>query len=107
MKKVGQEKSLEEIRKAQAEIALQMSKTDLSRTDMLNIEKASRQLRELERMLTASLEKELLATLKTEVASLKALTEEMHQTSERLFSLISILRKIIAVADQVIEILAL
>jgi hypothetical protein len=107
MRNTGKDISLEEIRKAQAEIAVEMNDGSLNRSEQLSLEQASAHLRNLERLLVAEVEKELIAALKNETISLNALTEEMNRSSEKLFKLTDILRKIVKITGQVIDILEL
>lgn len=107
MTNTGKELSLDEIRKAQAEIAVEMGKSRLSKAGQLSLEQATIHLRNLERILVSSIEKEMIATLKKETMSLNALTAEMDQTSKRLFKLTEILRKVIKITGQLIDILEL
>jgi len=107
MKNQDKEYSLEQIRIAQAEIALEMGKAGLTKNEMLSLEKATLHLRNLERLLVATLEKNLIAALKEETKSLKTLSEEMADTSKRLFRLTNLLKEIVKITGRIIEILAL
>lgn len=107
MNNTGKELSLEEIRKAQFEIAAEMSKSDVPKITQVCLEKASMHLRNLERIFLASLEKELISSLKKETILLNAITEEMNRTTAQLFKVIAILRKVVKYTDQVIEIIEL
>lgn len=105
----GREKSkaLEEIRKAQAEIASEMASADLSPSCRTKLELATLQLRNLERALVDAAEKELLASLKRESLSLSELTKEMETKGKRLFRIAGTLQKIVKISGRVIEILDL
>jgi hypothetical protein len=107
MKNDDKEYSLEQIRSAQAEIALEMEKEELTKNEMLSLEKATLHLRNLERLLVATLEKTMIAALKEESKALKTLSEEMEETSKRLFKLTNFLREIVKITGRVIDILAL
>ena len=96
--------TLEEIRKAQSDIAAEMSKGELAPTDQLKLEKASLYLRNIERLLVVSSEKSLVKTLKNETGSLRKLTDEMELTSKRLSGITRILRKVVEIAGQIIKI---
>lgn len=101
------EVTLQEIRIAQVDIANEMGKGGLSKEALLSLEQATFHLRNLERLLVASVEKKLIASLKSETVALSALTEEMNRTSERLSKLTGILQKIIKITGQLIDILEL
>ncbi len=105
MKNRGIGLTLEEIRKAQLEIAQEMSKSELSLSSKLSLEQASVHLRNLERILVATIEKELIASLKKETILLNAIAEDMSRKSKRLFKVIDILRKVVKYSGQVINIL--
>ena len=105
MKNTGIELTLEEIRKAQLEIAQEMSTSEVSRNSKLSLEQASVHLRNLERILVATIEKDLIASLKKETILLNAIAEEMNRTSDRLFKVIDILRKVVKYSGQVIDVL--
>lgn len=107
MRNTGKELSLEEIRKGQAEIAFEMGKSGLTPNEQMSLEQASIHLRNLERILMASVEKELVADLKNETLALHALTEEMDQTSQRLSKLNKILGEVVRITGQLIDILVL
>jgi hypothetical protein len=107
MKNDEKEITLEQIRIAQAEIAVEMGKAGLTKTEMLSLEKATLHLRNLERLLVATLEKDLIAALKVETMALKTLSKEMSDTSKRLFRLTNLLREIVKITGRVIDILAL
>ena len=107
MKNQDREYSLEQIRIAQAEIALETGKAGLTKNEMLSLEKATLHLRNLERLLVAILEKNLIAALKEETKALKTLSEEMADNSRRLFRLTNLLREIVKITGRIIEILAL
>lgn len=103
MEKMDHTISLEEIRKAQLDIAAEMSKGGLTTAGQLDLEKASLHLRNMERLLVASFEKSLFTTLKKETDSLRKLTEEMKITSKRLTGLNKILRKVVKITGQLIN----
>jgi hypothetical protein len=105
MKNSDIELSLEEIRKAQIVIATEMAIKDLTQDEQLNLEKSTQHLRNIERLLVASIEKGLIDTLKQETTSLEALTEDINQTSKRLFKLAEILQKVVKITGQVIDLL--
>ena len=107
MKNSGKELTLEQIRSAQFEITTAMSQGDLTNGSRQELEKASILLRNLERALDATIGKELIASLKKETVMLNALTEEMSQTSERLLSIIAVLRNVVKYTGQVIDVLEL
>jgi len=107
MKNQDKEYSLEQIRIAQAEIALEMGNAGLTKNEMLSLEKATLHLRNLERLLVTTLEKNMIAALKEEAKALKTLSEEMEDTSKRLFRLTNFLREIVKITGRVIDILAL
>ena len=99
------ELTLEEIRQAQAEIAAEMSLEGLTRPRMIDLEQTSFHLRSLERLLVATMEKQLISELKRETLSLSALTEEMDRATKQLSSLTLILRKVVKMAGQIIDML--
>lgn len=99
------ELTLEEIRQAQAEIATEMSLEGLTRSRMANLEQTSFHLRNLERLLVATMEKQLISELKRETLSLSALTEEMDRATKQLSALTLILRKVVKMAGQIIDML--
>ena len=103
----GKEITLDEIRLAQAEIAVEMGKGGLDKQGMETLEQASLHLRNLERVLTSTLQKQLIASLKKECLSLNSLTEEMKAASDRLGRINDLLRKIVQTTGQVIDILEL
>jgi hypothetical protein len=105
MNNSDKELSLEEIRKAQVVIATEMANKDLTQDEQLNLEKSTQHLRNIERLLVASIEKGLIDALKQETTSLEALTEEINQTSKRLFKLAEILGKVVKITGQVIDVL--
>lgn len=105
MKNSGKEFTLEQIRSAQLEIATAMSQVGVSTENQLELEKASVHLRNLERALDASIGAELIATLKRETILLNVVTEEMSQTTERLLNIIAVLRKVVKLTGQVIDVL--
>lgn len=107
MEKIDPKISLEEIRKAQSDIADEMTKGGLSHEEQLNLEKASLHLRNMERQLVASNEKSLISTLKKETGSLRKLTEEMKITSKRLTGISRILRKVVKITGHLIDLLDL
>ena len=107
MRNTGRELSLEEIRKGQAEIAFEMGKSGLAPNEQVSLEQASIHLRNLERMLVASIGKELVADLKNETLALHALTEEINRTSQRLSKLSKILSDVVKITGQLIDILVL
>lgn len=100
MGKMDHKASLEEIRKAQSDIATEMQKGGLTPEGELNLEKASLHLRNMERLLAASYEKSLVNDLKKETVSLRILTDEMKKTSDRLTGITRILRKIVKITGQ-------
>jgi hypothetical protein len=102
---MDKEMPLEEIRIAQKKILVEMAIEGLAQPELIGLENASLRLRNLERLLVASFEKRLLAELKNETIALNALTEEMNRTSNRLAELTVILRKIVKITGQVIDIL--
>jgi hypothetical protein len=97
--------SLEEIRKAQKLIAIEMAVKDLTKDEQFNLEQSTLHLRNLERVLVASVEKDMIDALKQDTTSLKALTEQMNQTSKRLYKLTEILRKVVKITGLVIDVL--
>ena len=97
--------SLEEIRKAQKLIAIEMAVRDLTKDEQFNLEQSTLHLRNLERVLVASVEKDMIDALKQDTTSLKALTEQMNQTSKRLYKLTEILRKVVKITGLVIDVL--
>jgi hypothetical protein len=99
--------TLEEIRIAQNKILVEMAKEGLSQDELIGLEKASLLLRNLERLLVSTFEKKLIVELKIETIALNSLTEEMKRTSDRLSELTVILRKIVKITGQVIDILDL
>lgn len=96
--------TLDEIRKAQSDIAAEMSEGGLTPAAQLNLGKASLHLRNMERLLVASFEKSMIKTLKNETVSLRKLTDEMEKTTKRLTGITRILRKIVKITGQIIEI---
>ncbi len=107
MKKIGKIENsgtLDEIRKAQSDIAAEISDGGLAPADQLNLERASLHLRNMERLLVASLEKSLFKTLKKETVSLRKLTDEMKHTSKRLTGITEVLQKIVKITGQIIRI---
>ena len=107
MKNQDKEYSLEQIRAAQAEIAIEMGRGELEGNAMLFLEESSLHLRNLERLLVSTLEKNLIAALKIEAKALNSLSDEMSLESKRLFKMTNILREIVKVTGRVIDILAL
>jgi len=104
---MDKELTLAEIRKAQAEIIVEMSKNGLTRSNQKRLEQASFHLRNIERLLVSLFEDELITALKKEVLSLSSLTEKMSRTSERLTKMTGILRNIVKMTGQIIDILEL
>lgn len=107
MIKMDKEITLEEIRKAQFDILVEMTEKSLSPEAVQSLEKTSQHLRNLERLLVSSFEKRLIVALKNECMALNALTEEMKRTSEQLSELTVTLRKIVKITGQIIDILEL
>lgn len=107
MKNQDKEYSLDQIRSAQAEIALEMEQSGLDKQGMLMLEKASLHLRNLERLLMSKIEANLISALKEETKELRELTKEMSAASKRLFKLKGILMDIVKITGKVIDILAL
>lgn len=107
MKNLEKEYSLDQIRSAQAEIALEMEQSGLDKQGMLMLEKASLHLRNLERLLMSKIEANLISALKEETKELRELTKEMSAASKRLFKLTGILMDIVKITGKVIDILAL
>ena len=107
MIKMDKEITLEEIRKAQFDILVEMTGKNLSPEAMQSLEKTSQHLRNLERLLVSAFEKKLIVALKNESMALNALTEEMNRTSEQLSGLTVTLRKIVKITGQIIDILEL
>jgi hypothetical protein len=103
MKKKESEITLVEIRKAQSDIAAEISKGGVAPGLLPDLEKASFHLRNLERLLVASIEKSLLKTLKVETESLSKLTREMGARSKRLSGINEILRKIVKITGQIVD----
>jgi len=103
MEKTDLKISLEEIRKAQSDIAAEMAKEGMTPAEQLDLGKASIHLRNMERLLVSSYEKSLLNTLKSETSSLRKLTEEMKITSKRLTGTSRILRKVVKITGQLID----
>ncbi len=99
------ELTLLEIRKAQEEIAVEMSQEGLKRSSILVLEKTSFHLRNLERLLVARMENLLISELKKETLSLFALSEEMEQATGRLSALTLLLRKVVKMSGQIIDLL--
>lgn len=97
--------TLEEIREAQAEIAAEMADEGLKKSARVGLEMASIHLRNLERLLVATVEKQLIVSLKNETLALHALTEEMDRTSRKLATITVILRRIVKRTGQIIDIL--
>lgn len=97
--------TLEEIREAQAEIAAEMADEGQNKKARVGLEKASIHLRNLESLLVATVEKQLIVSLKSETLALHALTEEMDRTSRKLATITGILRKIVRRTGQIIDIL--
>ncbi len=104
---MDKEITLEEIRIAQNKILVEMAKEGLTDNEQIGLENASFHLRNLERLLVSTLEKNLISELKNETMALSALTEEMIRTSVKLSELTGILRKIVKITGQVIDILDL
>lgn len=103
MEKMDYKLSLDEIRKAQSDIAAEMLKVGLPPGGHLNLERASLHLRNMERLLVASQEKSLINSLKKETLSLRELTEEMKITSKRLTGINRILRKVVKITGQLVD----
>ena len=101
------EYSLDQIRNAQTEIALEMGEAGLDKQGMLLLEKASLRLRTLERLLMSKIEANLISALKEETKELRELTKELSAASKRLFKLTGILKEVLKITDRVIDILAL
>lgn len=99
--------TLEEIRHAQSEIVTEMGRNDLSASDRLKLEQVSQNLRNIERVLVKSTEKELVASLKKEISSLAELTKEINKESEKLFRIGGTLQKIVKITAHIIDILDL
>lgn len=99
------ELTLLEIRKAQTEIATEMSQDGLNRSSILVLEQTSFHLRNLERLLVARMENQLLSELKKETLSLSALTEEMARATRQLSALTQLLRKVVKMSGQIINLL--
>lgn len=105
--KKEKEYTLEEIRKAQAEISGELAKDQLPAAEAAQLEQASTALRNLERALVQAEAKELLGRLKKENESLVRLTKLMAGESERLFRINDVLQRIIRKTGKVIDILDL
>lgn len=105
MDKSLQNRAIEEIRKAQTGIAVQMQSGELSISGQSKLEEASLHLRNMERMITESLEKSIVKALKRETLSLDKLSKEINEAAGRLVTLNGILRKIVKIAGQIIDIL--
>jgi hypothetical protein len=105
METFDKDRTLEEIRKAQADIAGEMDNTNLSQNEQRSLEKASLYLRNMERSLVNSLEKQLIDDLKNETSSLAGLIAEMKKTTEKLFKVVEILDDVVKIAGQIINIL--
>ena len=101
------DKTLEEIRKAQADIAGEMDNTQLNTEEQRGLERASLNLRNLERSLVKSIENELLESLKKEVSTLSVVIAEMKKSSEKLFKVTEILDHVVKITGQLIDILAM
>ena len=95
---------LVDIRIAQNEIVSEMAKEGLTRAELIGLEKASLSMRNMERLLVATFEKRLIAELKIETLALNALTEEINRTSKKLSELTLILRRIVNITGQLINI---
>ena len=106
MKNTEVDLTLEEIRAAQAEIALEMDDAQLSTAGQRSLEKASRHLRNLERLLVDSIEDTMIMDLKNETSSLKGLVNEMNKTAEELFKITGILGNVVRITGQLIDVLA-
>jgi hypothetical protein len=107
MIKMDKKITLEEIRKAQYDILVEITGKNLSSETVQSLEKTSQHLRNLERLLVSTFEKKLIVALKNESMALNALTEEMNRTSEQLSELTVTLRKIVKITGQIIDILEL
>jgi hypothetical protein len=98
------ELTLEEIRKAQLVIAVQMGNLDLNIAEKLTLEQSTLHLRNMERLLVASVESILVGDLRKESAELKLLIAEMEKTSDRLFKVIPVLRNIVKITGTVVKV---
>lgn len=107
MIRMDKELSLEEIRKAQEEIAFLMQEPSLSRERQIQLEQTSLHLRELERLLVATYQKSLSRLLKKESEELRHLTDKMDAAGKKLEKLTTLLRHVIAITSRIIAILAL
>ena len=96
--------TLDEIRKAQMVIAVQMGNMDLNAGEKLRLEQSTLHLRNMERSLVASVEKNLVGDLRKESAELNLLIAEMKKTSDRLFQVIPVLKKIVKIAGSVVKV---
>ena len=90
---------------AQAEIATSLSVYGLDRSMVEQLEQTSFHLRNLERLLVAAMERELIGELKKESLALNAVTEEMARAAEQLSVLTGILRKVVKMVGQIIQML--
>jgi hypothetical protein len=106
MKTLDKESTLEEIRKAQADLAGEMDNPALTREEQRDLERASLYLRNLERSLVDSIEDKLIAELKSETSTLGDLIAEMKKTTEHLFKVTEILDKVVKITGQLIDILS-
>jgi len=99
------ELTLSEIRLAQEEIATSLSVDGLDRSMVVHLEQTSFHLRNLERLLVAAMEKELIGELKKESLALNAVTEEMARAAVQLSVLTGVLRKVVKMVGQIIDML--
>jgi hypothetical protein len=104
---MDKEITLDEIRKALRDIADKMVNEVLKKKALRELEQASLHLQNLERLLAASAEPQLIVSLKSETLALHSLSEEMQRTSKRLSGITDILRKIVKKSGQIIDILEL
>lgn len=102
-----QKYTLEQIRRAQTEIAFELANKGLESNRMLILENASLHLRNLERLMVSKIEMNLIVDLKVEARELKGVIKELSDTSARLFKLTGILKEIVKITGKVIDILSL
>ncbi len=107
METLDKDSTLEEIRKAQADIAGEMDNPKLTRDEQRDLERTSLYLRNLERSLVDSIADKLIAELKSGNTSLKDLIAEMKKTTEHLFRVTEILDHVVKITGQLIDILAM
>ncbi len=99
--------TLEEIRKSQNEIAQAMNNDNIAKSEQQTLERASLHLRNMERMLAASVEKAMISSLKQESIGLLALCAQMDIRIEAFARISGTLHRVVSATGQLIDLIDL